>query len=35
VKTPDDPPIKWSELVDQKRETWQIEVLLPGGAYIH
>jgi hypothetical protein len=35
VKTPDDPPIKWSELVDQKRETWPIEVLLPGGAYIH
>lgn len=27
--------IKWSELVEQKRESWPIEVLLPGGAYIH
>jgi hypothetical protein len=25
---------KWSEIVDQKRELWPIEDLLPGGAYI-
>jgi pimeloyl-ACP methyl ester carboxylesterase len=33
--TPEHPPTKWSELVEQKRENWPIEVLLPGGAYIH
>jgi hypothetical protein len=27
--------VKWSELVDQKRELWPIEFLLPSGAYIH
>jgi hypothetical protein len=27
--------VKWSEFVDQKRELWPIEFLLPGGAYIH
>jgi hypothetical protein len=27
--------IKWSEIVDQKREIWPIQYLLPGGAYIH
>ncbi len=26
--------IKWSELVDQKREVWPIQYLLPGGAYV-
>ncbi|HJX00664.1 MAG TPA: acetylxylan esterase [Terriglobales bacterium] len=26
---------KWSEMVEQKRELWPIEFLLPGGAYIH
>ncbi|HEV8130489.1 MAG TPA: acetylxylan esterase [Acidobacteriota bacterium] len=26
--------IKWSELVDQKREVWPIPYLLPGGAYV-
>lgn len=26
--------MKWSEIVDQKRELWPIEYLLPGGAYI-
>jgi hypothetical protein len=25
----------WSELVDNKQEIWPIELLLPGGAYIH
>jgi cephalosporin-C deacetylase-like acetyl esterase len=27
-------PLKWSELVEQKREQWPIAYLLPGGAYI-
>jgi len=27
--------LKWSEIVEQKRETWPIQYLLPGGAYIH
>ena len=27
--------VKWSEFVDQKRELWPIQFLLPGGAYIH
>ena len=35
VETPEHPPIKWSELVEHRRENWPIEVLLPGGAYIH
>jgi hypothetical protein len=35
VSSPDAQPLKWSELVDQKRELWPIQDLLPGGAYIH
>jgi hypothetical protein len=27
--------IKWSEIVEQKRESWPIQYLLPSGAYIH
>ncbi|HZR66720.1 MAG TPA: acetylxylan esterase [Terriglobales bacterium] len=27
--------VSWSELVDQKVETWPVQELLPGGAYIH
>jgi pimeloyl-ACP methyl ester carboxylesterase len=27
--------VKWSDLVEQKRELWPIEFLIPGGAYIH
>ena len=27
--------LKWSEIVEQKRETWPIQYLLPSGAYIH
>jgi acetyl xylan esterase AXE1 len=26
---------KWSEIVEQKRETWPIQYLMPSGAYIH
>jgi hypothetical protein len=32
---PDAKVVKWSELVDQKRELWPIQFLVPGGAYIH
>jgi hypothetical protein len=28
-------PPNWSEIVDQKRELWPIQLLLPGGAYVH
>ena len=27
--------LKWSEIVEQKRESWPIQYLLPGGAFIH
>ncbi|HUU27692.1 MAG TPA: alpha/beta hydrolase family protein [archaeon] len=27
--------IKWSEIVQEMRESWPIEFLLPGGAYVH
>ena len=27
--------LKWSEIVEQKRESWPIQFLLPGGAYLH
>jgi hypothetical protein len=27
--------LKWSEIVEQKRESWPIQYLVPGGAYIH
>jgi cephalosporin-C deacetylase-like acetyl esterase len=32
---PDAKVLKWSELVEQKREIWPIQYLLPSGAYIH
>jgi len=32
---PDAQVLKWSELVEQKREIWPIQYLLPSGAYIH
>ena len=35
IDPPDAQPLKWSELVSQKREQWPIEYLLPGGAYVH
>ncbi len=35
VSPPGAQPSKWSELVDQKRELWPIQDLLPGGAYVH
>jgi hypothetical protein len=27
--------LKWSEIVEQKRENWPVQFLLPSGAYIH
>ncbi len=27
--------LKWSDLVEQERELWPVQFLLPGGAYIH
>jgi hypothetical protein len=27
--------LKWSDVVEHRRELWPIEDLLPGGAYIH
>lgn len=35
IPQPNSAPLKWSELVDQKRELWPIEDLLPNGAYVH
>jgi hypothetical protein len=35
LSQPGEKRILWSELVDQKRELWPIQYLLPGGAYIH
>jgi len=32
---PDIQIMKWSDLVEQRRELWPIQYLLPGGAYIH
>jgi len=32
---PEEKVIRWSEIVEQKRELWPIQYLLPGGAYIH
>jgi len=32
---PDAKILKWSEIVEQKRETWPIQYLLPSGAYTH
>jgi hypothetical protein len=35
VSRPGAQAMRWSEAVEQKRELWPIEDLLPGGAYIH
>jgi len=31
----DNRTLKWSTLVEEKRELWPIAYLLPNGAYIH
>jgi hypothetical protein len=35
LPSPDSRSLKWSEIVEQKREIWPIQYLLPSGAYIH
>ena len=35
VSEPNRKVLKWSEIVEQKRESWPIQYLLPSGAYIH
>jgi hypothetical protein len=35
IPQPNSSPLKWSELVGEKRELWPIEDLLPDGAYVH
>ena len=35
LSEPDVSPLKWSDLVERKQEMWPIQLLLPGGAYIH
>jgi len=32
---PNEPVLHWSEIVEQKKEIWPIQYLIPGGAYIH
>ena len=35
LSEPDAQIVKWSDLVNQERELWPVEYLLPGGAYVH
>ncbi len=35
LSRPDARVLKWSEIVEQERETWPIQYLLPSGAYTH
>ena len=35
ISEPDNQALKWSTLVEEKRELWPILYLLPNGAYIH
>ena len=35
VSEPNRKVLQWSEIVEQKRESWPIQFLLPSGAYIH
>jgi len=35
VLSPSKRSVSWSELVNEKRELWPIQDLLPGAAYIH
>jgi hypothetical protein len=35
LSQPDARIVKWSDLVNQERELWPIEYLLPSGAYVH
>jgi hypothetical protein len=35
LSAPDSQILKWSDLVEEKRELWSVQYLLPGGAYVH
>jgi hypothetical protein len=35
LPNPNGKVLKWSEIVEEKRESWPIQYLLPGAAYIH
>jgi hypothetical protein len=35
LSQPDVKVLKWSEIVEQEREIWPVQYLLPSGAYIH
>jgi len=35
LEEPNPPLVRWSEIVDQKKELWPIQYLVPGGAYAH
>ena len=35
LSEPNGKVLKWSEIVEQERESWPIQYLLPSGAYIH
>ena len=35
IPRPGESIVKWSDIVEQRREQWPIEYLLPDGAYIH
>jgi len=34
VRDSDSVVVRWQELVEKKQETWPIQFLVPGGAYI-
>jgi len=35
LPSPDGKPFKWSEIVEQMQESWPVEYILPGGAFIN
>ena len=35
VPLPDGKILNWSELVNEKQESWPVQYLVPGGAYVH
>jgi len=34
VENNNKPALSWSQIINEKRETWPIQYLMPGGAYI-
>jgi len=35
ISAADEPPLKWSRVVNEKLELWPVQYLLPEGAYVH